>query len=174
MPVPTYGAAPISNTFLLVRVLQIISMIIVIGIASNFVSLIVNSGVEAPQEFVGTLSVVSNPCENNGLSNNRVDLHRNPLRRHLDRFLLVSGQSWPSRNGRCRLPSAHRLHRCRRHIGQASVFPQLLRHRKDIRPGRCPISLRVRHVCQTEFKRNGIWTPTDPLGGRYKEQLLPV
>jgi len=57
MPVPSYGAAPISNTFLLVRVLQVISMIIIIGITSNFVSLIVNSGVEAPKEFVGTLSV---------------------------------------------------------------------------------------------------------------------
>ena len=99
MPVPTYGAAPISNTFLLVRVLQIISMMIVIGIASNFVSLIVNSGVEAPQEFVGTLSVVSTPCENNGLSNSRVDLHRNPLCHHLHGLLLVPGQSWSLGDG---------------------------------------------------------------------------
>lgn len=57
MPVPSYGAAPLSNTFLLVRVLQTISLIIIIGITSNFVSLIVSTGVEAPQEFVGTLSV---------------------------------------------------------------------------------------------------------------------
>ncbi|KAF2708040.1 hypothetical protein K504DRAFT_534722 [Pleomassaria siparia CBS 279.74] len=57
MPVPSYGAAPISNTFLFVRSLQVISMIIIIGMASNFVSLIVNSGIEAPKEFVGTLSV---------------------------------------------------------------------------------------------------------------------
>lgn len=61
MPVPSYGAMPISKTFLFVRVLQVISMIIVIGITSNFVSLIVSSGVEAPKEFVGTLSVVSTP-----------------------------------------------------------------------------------------------------------------
>jgi hypothetical protein len=58
MPVPSYGAAPISKVFLLVRVLQTLSMIIVIGITSNFVGLIVESGVEAPKEFVGTLSVV--------------------------------------------------------------------------------------------------------------------
>ncbi|KAF2792827.1 hypothetical protein K505DRAFT_408416 [Melanomma pulvis-pyrius CBS 109.77] len=57
MPVPSYGAMPISKTFLLVRVLQVISMVIIIGITSNFVSLIVSSGVEAPKEFVGTLSV---------------------------------------------------------------------------------------------------------------------
>lgn len=43
--------------FLLVRVLQAICMIIVIGITSNFVQMIVTTGVEPPQEFVGTLSV---------------------------------------------------------------------------------------------------------------------
>lgn len=34
-------------------------MIIIIGIASNLIGLIVSTGVEAPKEFVGTLSVVS-------------------------------------------------------------------------------------------------------------------
>ncbi|KAF2815972.1 uncharacterized protein BDZ99DRAFT_484743 [Mytilinidion resinicola] len=57
MPIPSYGAAPLSKTFLLVRVLQVISMIIIVGITANFVSLIVSSGIEPPKEFVGTLSV---------------------------------------------------------------------------------------------------------------------
>lgn len=43
--------------FLLVRLLQAICMFIVIGITSNFVQMIVTTGVNPPQEFVGTLSV---------------------------------------------------------------------------------------------------------------------
>ncbi|KAF1846296.1 uncharacterized protein K460DRAFT_386585 [Cucurbitaria berberidis CBS 394.84] len=57
MPVPSYGAMPLSKMFLMVRVLQAICMIIVIGITSNFVQMIVTTGVEPPKEFVGTLSV---------------------------------------------------------------------------------------------------------------------
>ncbi|KAH8716770.1 hypothetical protein GQ44DRAFT_775903 [Phaeosphaeriaceae sp. PMI808] len=57
MPVPSYGAMPLSKMFLLVRVLQAICMIVVIGITSNFVQMIVVTGVEPPKEFVGTLSV---------------------------------------------------------------------------------------------------------------------
>ncbi|CAO2649874.1 Nn.00g011660.m01.CDS01 [Neocucurbitaria sp. VM-36] len=57
MPVPSYNAMPLSKMFLLVRVLQAICMIIVIGITSNFVQMIVTTGVEPPKEFVGTLSV---------------------------------------------------------------------------------------------------------------------
>jgi hypothetical protein len=57
MPVPSYGAMPLSKMFLLVRVLQALAMMIVIGITSNFVQMIVTTGVEPPKEFVGTLSV---------------------------------------------------------------------------------------------------------------------
>lgn len=57
MPVPSYNAMPLSKMFLAVRVLQAISMIVVIGICSNFVQMIVTTGVEPPKEFVGTLSV---------------------------------------------------------------------------------------------------------------------
>ncbi|OCK77758.1 hypothetical protein K432DRAFT_303473 [Lepidopterella palustris CBS 459.81] len=57
MPVPSYGAAPLSKTFFLVRVLQVISMICIVGMTANFISLIVSSGIEPPKEFVGTLSV---------------------------------------------------------------------------------------------------------------------
>jgi hypothetical protein len=59
MPVPSYGAMPLSKMFLAVRILQAICMVIVIGICSNFIQMIVTTGVEPPKEFVGTLSVVS-------------------------------------------------------------------------------------------------------------------
>lgn len=60
MPVPSYNAMPLSKMFLGVRVLQAICMLVVIGICSNFVQMIVTTGVEPPKEFVGTLTVV---CE---------------------------------------------------------------------------------------------------------------
>ncbi|KAF2018012.1 hypothetical protein BU24DRAFT_421038 [Aaosphaeria arxii CBS 175.79] len=55
--IPSYGAAPLSKLFCLTRVLQVVAMIVIIGITSNFVDLIVSTGVEPPKEFVGTLSV---------------------------------------------------------------------------------------------------------------------
>jgi hypothetical protein len=58
MPLPTYGAAPLSKTFALVRILQVISMIIIVGISANFVSEIVAAGIPAPKEVVGTLTIV--------------------------------------------------------------------------------------------------------------------
>ena len=61
MPMPSYGAAPLSKTFVLVRMMQVISMIAIVGMTANFVSEIVASGVEPPKEIVGTLSVVRTP-----------------------------------------------------------------------------------------------------------------
>jgi hypothetical protein len=58
MSIPSYGAMPLSKTFCLVRIMQIIAMIIIIGVAANLISLINSTGVEAPREFVGALSVV--------------------------------------------------------------------------------------------------------------------
>lgn len=49
MPVPSYGAMPLSKMFLLVRILQALAMIIVIGICANFVQMIVVTGVAPPQ-----------------------------------------------------------------------------------------------------------------------------
>lgn len=63
MPVPSYGAMPLSKMFCLVRILQVVAMVIIVGITANFVSLIVSTGVEAPKEIVGTLSVVSSSCQ---------------------------------------------------------------------------------------------------------------
>lgn len=50
---------PLSKMFLLVRILQALCMVVVIGVCSNFVQMIVVTGAEPPKEFVGTLSVVS-------------------------------------------------------------------------------------------------------------------
>jgi hypothetical protein len=57
MPVPSYGAMPLSKMFCMTRILQVVSMIVIIGISANFISLIVSTGIEAPQEFVGALSI---------------------------------------------------------------------------------------------------------------------
>lgn len=65
MPVPSYGAMPLSKMFLLVRILQALAMIIVIGICANFVQMIVVTGVAPPPEFIGTLSVVRPPSPPN-------------------------------------------------------------------------------------------------------------
>lgn len=52
---------PLSKTFLLVRIMQGLAMLIIIAITSNFISNIVNIGVEPPKEFVGTISIVRLP-----------------------------------------------------------------------------------------------------------------
>ena len=53
---PDYGA--LGATFKIVRILQAVCMIAVIGMTANFVSEIVSSNQTAPQVLVGTLSVV--------------------------------------------------------------------------------------------------------------------
>ncbi|KAF2093828.1 hypothetical protein NA57DRAFT_27015, partial [Rhizodiscina lignyota] len=59
MQIPSYGAAPLSATFLMVRVMQVISMIVIIGITGNFINDIVMNMQEPPKEIVGALSVAS-------------------------------------------------------------------------------------------------------------------
>ncbi|KAK5006986.1 hypothetical protein LTR28_005813 [Elasticomyces elasticus] len=59
MQIPSYGAAPLSAIFLIVRVLSFLSMVIIVGITANFVSEIVSTNIEPPKEIVGTLSVTS-------------------------------------------------------------------------------------------------------------------
>ena len=58
MPIPTYGAAPLAKFFLMVRGLQLLTFVIIIGITANFVSEIVASGYPVCREVVGTLTVV--------------------------------------------------------------------------------------------------------------------
>ena len=54
---PDYGA--LGATFKSVRVLQVISLISIIGMTANFISEMVNSNKTPPQVLIGTLSVVS-------------------------------------------------------------------------------------------------------------------
>ena len=93
---PNYGA--LGATFKAVRALQAICMVVIIGLAANFISQIVSSNQTAPQELVGTISVVSalpdpqSPIEprtqNARLTlPTRTGLHRHPLLRHHHRPL---------------------------------------------------------------------------------------
>ena len=59
MGVPSYGAAPLSTTFLAVRVMQVISMIVVLGMTANFVNSMVMANLDPSQEIVGTLSITA-------------------------------------------------------------------------------------------------------------------
>ncbi|KAL2350734.1 hypothetical protein BJ546DRAFT_856653 [Cryomyces antarcticus] len=59
MQIPSYGAAPLSATFLIVRILELISMVAIVGMTANFVAEIVSTGTEPPKEIVGTLSITS-------------------------------------------------------------------------------------------------------------------
>ncbi|KAJ9636250.1 hypothetical protein H2201_006228 [Coniosporium apollinis] len=59
MPIPSYGAAPLSKTFVLVRAMQVISMIAIVGMTANFVSEIIQSGVEPPKEIVALYVLIS-------------------------------------------------------------------------------------------------------------------
>ena len=53
---PDYGA--LGATFKIVRVLQAISMIAMIGMTANFISQMVSSNQTPPDVLIGTLSVV--------------------------------------------------------------------------------------------------------------------
>ncbi len=59
MPIPSYGATPLSATFLVVRLLELISMLCIVGMTAHFVDKVVSTGAEPPKEVVGALSVVS-------------------------------------------------------------------------------------------------------------------
>lgn len=60
MPIPTYGAAPLAKTFLIVRVLSLVALLTMVGITEDFVRQIVNANIDPPKEIIGTLTVVSN------------------------------------------------------------------------------------------------------------------
>ena len=54
---PNYGA--LGATFKITRVLQVISLLACIGMASNFISQMVQNNDNPSPELIGTLSVVS-------------------------------------------------------------------------------------------------------------------
>jgi len=58
MPIPSYGAPPLSATFLVVRVMQVISLIVILGLTANFINEMVMANLVPDKETVGTISVV--------------------------------------------------------------------------------------------------------------------
>ena len=58
MAVPSYGAPPLAKAFLMIRGLQMICFIIMIGLTSTFVAEIVASNGVVLSEIVGTLTIV--------------------------------------------------------------------------------------------------------------------
>jgi len=59
MQIPSYGAAPISATFLVCRGLQLMFLIIMIGLTSNFVNGMVMANHNPSREIVGALVITS-------------------------------------------------------------------------------------------------------------------
>jgi hypothetical protein len=59
MPAPQYGA--LGMTFTVVRGLQAVSLIAIIGMAANFIAMMVSNNTTPPNVLIGTLSVVSSP-----------------------------------------------------------------------------------------------------------------
>jgi hypothetical protein len=58
MQIPSYGAAPISATFLIARVLQLVFLIIILGMTANFVNGMVMANHDPSKEIVGALVIV--------------------------------------------------------------------------------------------------------------------
>jgi len=59
MQIPSYGAAPISATFLAARTLQLMFLIVVIGLTANFVNGMVMENHNPSKQIVGALVVTS-------------------------------------------------------------------------------------------------------------------
>jgi len=59
MQIPSYGAAPISATFLAARALQLMFLIVVIGMTSNFVNGMVMANHDPSKEIVGALVITA-------------------------------------------------------------------------------------------------------------------
>jgi len=61
MQIPSYGAAPISATFLGARALQLTFLIVLIGLTANFVNGMVMQNHDPSREIVGALVIVRPP-----------------------------------------------------------------------------------------------------------------
>jgi hypothetical protein len=95
MPVPSYGALPLSETFLCIRGLSLVAMTGIVGLTANFVAAINSVGIEPPREIVGTLSIVRG-CyilDHPDSTNPDIDLHRNSV--HSDQHPVLYGSGKP-------------------------------------------------------------------------------
>lgn len=59
MAIPTYGAAPVALTFLACRALQLTFLIVIIGMAANFINGMVMANHDPSSEIVGALAITS-------------------------------------------------------------------------------------------------------------------
>lgn len=126
MPQPQFGA--LGMTFTVMRGLQAVSLISIIGMTANFISDMVANNTAPPNVLVGTLSVVSSSLSSlalhQPLTNNPTDLHRSPLRHNFLHPLLRQPAPLPHLHRR-RLPPPHRRDRRGRHCREADLLPQL-------------------------------------------------
>jgi hypothetical protein len=83
MGAPQYGA--LGATFTVVRGLQVISLISIIGMTANFIAMMVSVNTAPPNVLIGTLSVVSSPSSfHQPNAKSTIDLYcRIVLRHHL-------------------------------------------------------------------------------------------
>jgi hypothetical protein len=58
MAIPSYGAAPLSATFLGIRVMQAVSLIVILGLTANFINSMVMANREPSKEIVATVVIV--------------------------------------------------------------------------------------------------------------------
>jgi hypothetical protein len=129
MQIPSYGAAPISATFLIARGLQLAFLIIILGMTANFVNAMVMADHNPSKEIVGALVIVcthSLPYQKPTNTISHTDIPRHTL--HPRQHILLLGQrpNGPLRHGRPRLPNLHRL-RSRLSLHRPSrLVPELL------------------------------------------------
>jgi hypothetical protein len=59
MQIPSYGAHPLSLTFLTVRIAQFASMVAILGLTGNFINEMIMQNFAPSNEIVGTMSITS-------------------------------------------------------------------------------------------------------------------
>lgn len=126
MPAPAYGA--LGMTFTVVRGMQAVCLISIIGMTANFISEMVSADNTPPSVLIGTLSVVSSPPTPSKpkplLTFLPADMHSSPLLRHNLYPLLRLHPPLPHLHRPRRPPPPSRDRRSR-NDRQALVIPQL-------------------------------------------------
>ncbi|KAF2151665.1 hypothetical protein K461DRAFT_294566 [Myriangium duriaei CBS 260.36] len=59
MQIPSYGALPLAQFFLLTRLLALISLATILGLTANFVNELVSASLSTPREILAALSITS-------------------------------------------------------------------------------------------------------------------
>ena len=160
---PAFGA--LGATFKIVRALQAVSLIAIIGMAANFISEMVQSNKSPSDVLVGTLSIVSPSFFHGPVDSSferpythviSLDLYRRPLLRNNPNPLPRLGPPIPLEH-HLRYPHPHRSCRCRRRGWKTSQLPQLQGHRQQLyRRERRAIRLRAQGAT-AEYVKGTSW-----------------